>query len=151
MLFFVWLFEITYIVTNVQAINKSEEAINYLKSLNASNLTTFEDLKSQFLINIIASLALCITLTIAYEKSYKNEERIGNIEDFLKKKFSKSKSQTLSSSSNSNSEKTENIKPESDNNPENIAKKDECPNCFHKIKDNESICPNCGYKLTKRK
>lgn len=151
MLFFVWLFEIVYIVTNVQAINKSEEAINSLKSLNISNLSIFEDLKSQFLMNIIASLALCITLTIAYTKSYKNEERIGTIEDFLKKKFSKSKSQTLSSGSISNSEKSENIKDESDNNPENIAKKDECPNCFHKIKDDESICPNCGYKLTKHK
>ena len=29
----------------------------------------------------------------------------------------------------------------------NIAKKDECPSCFHKINSNEIECSYCGYKL----
>lgn len=151
MLFLVWLLEIAYIITNYQAINKCEDAVSYLKSYNISDSSTFEEIKSQFWMNIVASLALCIALSIAYIRSYKNEEKIENIQNFLRRKFNKEKnnSENLHSSNNSNSEKAKDVKIESDSNPENIAKKDECPNCFHKIKDDDAICPNCGCKLKK--
>lgn len=34
-----------------------------------------------------------------------------------------------------------------DDNLSNLAKTDECPNCFSKISEKDSECPNCGYKL----
>lgn len=33
--------------------------------------------------------------------------------------------------------------------PENLPKKNECPNCFSKVSPTDNVCPNCGFKLKK--
>lgn len=32
----------------------------------------------------------------------------------------------------------------------NVAKENECPNCFHGISQDDKQCPNCGYPINNR-
>lgn len=45
------------------------------------------------------------------------------------------------------SEQAKNDEDEID--PENLPKKNECPNCFSKVSPTDNVCPNCGFKLKK--
>lgn len=110
------------------------------------------------IINIIVSIIFCLAITIAYERSQSNKQKIENICDYLESK-NKGKSFLKNNIEEKSLEdnliiKTDNVNNthpsvEVDDCDENMAKENECPICFHFINPKDKQCPNCGAKLKK--
>lgn len=154
----IWVIELFNIIINiVGATGSFNNASKIDTSLLKEVKDSFSTVGTICIINIFVSLVFCIAITIAYERSAENKERIKNIENYL---ISKNKGKTKDKENKTDKENDnddiwlqKNLKPSNDNviekddDTENVPKKDECPVCFAHISPEDKVCPNCGKKL----
>lgn len=132
--FIIWIIEIINIVINATNAGNYFDIAKSLKS-NSNSVNElsgcFRDMGAMCIINIIVSIIFCLAITIAYEKSKSNEDKIDSL---LQKR-------------KNNTKKTKDVEIEVDDDIDNVAKENECPICFNHINKNDKKCSKCGAKL----
>ena len=104
-------------------------------------------------LGILIGLVGCLSSWISSFLLYGFGELIDNTQEIAKNTKRMAQLEGLKgegeSSQNTFVEESEEVKVDDDldYDPENIAREDECPACFHKISKTDHVCSYCGRKL----